>query len=194
MLPYKLQHQQLIEISIEQRPRDRVQFPVVIVRPLCEVHDHELLSSSAVATKATGSRSPNGWSCKKRPRLRAFGYTQATFAPHNIERHEASQPTFFWSRWFRKKSLRYSSSRNASVPPALVVESAPAIFPADRQLCKSPPFKNRCRKPASKLSPAPTASTMSACSARLAKRSLPRRATAPSAPSFTTTVGAIEAS
>src|ERR1700691_751546 len=53
-LPDKLQHQQLIEISVEQRAGDRVEFPVVIVRPLREVHDHALISSYAVATKANG--------------------------------------------------------------------------------------------------------------------------------------------
>src|SRR5882757_5099666 len=52
MLPDELQHQQLVEIGIEQRPGDRVQFPVVIVRPLREVHDHAQISSYAFATKA----------------------------------------------------------------------------------------------------------------------------------------------
>jgi len=33
MLPDKLQHQQLVEISVEQRSCDRVEFPVVVVRP-----------------------------------------------------------------------------------------------------------------------------------------------------------------
>ena len=45
MLPDKLQHQQLVEIGVEQRSRDRVQFPVVVMRPLREVHDHQAMSS-----------------------------------------------------------------------------------------------------------------------------------------------------
>src|SRR5580704_25560 len=52
MLPDKLQHQQLVEIGIEQGPGHRVQFPVVIVGAFREVHDHSLISSYAVATKA----------------------------------------------------------------------------------------------------------------------------------------------
>src|SRR5271154_1961491 len=54
MLPDKLQHQQLVEISVEQGPGDRVEFPVVVVRPLGEIHDHAELSSYALATKANG--------------------------------------------------------------------------------------------------------------------------------------------
>src|SRR5258706_2168854 len=52
MFPDKLQHQQLVKIGVEQRPGDRVEFPVVIVRPLREVHDHALISSYAFAAKA----------------------------------------------------------------------------------------------------------------------------------------------
>jgi hypothetical protein len=40
MFPDELQHQQLVEIGIKQGSNDRVQFPVVVVRPLREVHDH----------------------------------------------------------------------------------------------------------------------------------------------------------
>jgi hypothetical protein len=40
MLPDKLQHQQLVEISIEQGPGNRVEFPVVVVGSLGKVHDH----------------------------------------------------------------------------------------------------------------------------------------------------------
>src|SRR6185295_19854902 len=41
MLPDKLQHQQLVEIGVEQGSRDRVQFPVVVMRPLRKVHNHQ---------------------------------------------------------------------------------------------------------------------------------------------------------
>jgi hypothetical protein len=40
MLPDELQHQQLVKIGIQQGSNHRVQFPVVVVRPLGEVHDH----------------------------------------------------------------------------------------------------------------------------------------------------------
>src|ERR1017187_5594852 len=47
MLPDKLQHQQLVEIGIEQRPGNRVQFPVMVVRPLSEVDNHRRSSLAA---------------------------------------------------------------------------------------------------------------------------------------------------
>ena len=40
MLPDKLQHQQLVEICIQQGPDDRVKFPVVVVRPFSEIDNH----------------------------------------------------------------------------------------------------------------------------------------------------------
>ena len=40
MLPDKLQHQQLVEIGIEQRADDRVEFPVVVMRAFCKIDDH----------------------------------------------------------------------------------------------------------------------------------------------------------
>ena len=40
MLPDELQHQQLVEVGIEQRPDDRVEFPVVVMRAFSEVNDH----------------------------------------------------------------------------------------------------------------------------------------------------------
>src|SRR5580765_171161 len=42
MLPDELQHQQLVEIGIKQGSDDWVQFPVVVVCPLREVHDHRV--------------------------------------------------------------------------------------------------------------------------------------------------------
>ena len=42
VLPDELQHQQLVEIGIEQGSGDRVQFPVVVMRSLGEVDDHRL--------------------------------------------------------------------------------------------------------------------------------------------------------
>ena len=40
VLPDKLQHQELVEIRIQQGSDDWIQFPVVVVRALGEVHDH----------------------------------------------------------------------------------------------------------------------------------------------------------
>jgi hypothetical protein len=42
MLPNKLQHQELVKIGIQQGSHHRVEFPVVVVRPFREVHDHLL--------------------------------------------------------------------------------------------------------------------------------------------------------
>ena len=47
MLPDKLQHQQFVEVRIEQGSRDRVKFPVVVVRPLREVNDHRGMYSGS---------------------------------------------------------------------------------------------------------------------------------------------------
>lgn len=43
MLPDELQHQQFVEICIEQRPRNRVELPIMIVRASGEIDDHKLL-------------------------------------------------------------------------------------------------------------------------------------------------------
>src|ERR1700722_2615714 len=40
VLPDELEHQQFIKISVEQGPCYGIEFPVVVVRPLGEVHDH----------------------------------------------------------------------------------------------------------------------------------------------------------
>ena len=40
VLPDELQHQQFVEIGIQQRPHDGVKLPVVVVGPLREVHIH----------------------------------------------------------------------------------------------------------------------------------------------------------
>src|SRR5580704_2264984 len=40
MLPDKLQHQQLVEVRIEQGPDHRVKLPVVVVRAFCKIDDH----------------------------------------------------------------------------------------------------------------------------------------------------------
>ena len=40
MLPDKLQHQQLVKIRIQQRSRNRIELPVVVVRAPCQVDNH----------------------------------------------------------------------------------------------------------------------------------------------------------
>src|ERR1700686_4655347 len=49
MLPDELQHQELVKIGVEQRPGNRVQLPVVVVRPLGEVNDHRVPSACYLA-------------------------------------------------------------------------------------------------------------------------------------------------
>jgi hypothetical protein len=49
MLPDKLQHQQFVEIRVQQRPDDRIEFPVMVMRAFGEIDDHcEELSSRTV--------------------------------------------------------------------------------------------------------------------------------------------------
>ena len=43
MLPDELEHEELVEVGIEQRARDRIEFPVVVVRAASEVDDHSSL-------------------------------------------------------------------------------------------------------------------------------------------------------
>src|SRR5271165_4522311 len=40
MLPDELEHEQFVEISVEQRPDDGVEFPIVVVCAFGEVDDH----------------------------------------------------------------------------------------------------------------------------------------------------------
>jgi len=40
LFPDELEHQELVEIGIEQGPRDRVQFPVVVVGAAGQVDNH----------------------------------------------------------------------------------------------------------------------------------------------------------
>jgi hypothetical protein len=40
MLPDKLQHQQLVEIRIQQRSRNRIELPVMVMRASSKVNDH----------------------------------------------------------------------------------------------------------------------------------------------------------
>ena len=40
VLPDKLQHQQLIEVSVQQGADHRIQIPIVVMRPLGKINDH----------------------------------------------------------------------------------------------------------------------------------------------------------
>src|SRR4051812_13085473 len=41
MLPDKLQHQQLVEVRVQQRADDRVEFPIMVMGAFGEVDDHQ---------------------------------------------------------------------------------------------------------------------------------------------------------
>ena len=62
MLPDELQHQQLVEIRIQQRTRDGIEFPVMVVRAPGEVDNHNDFNF----TSTTAMRSPHRLD---RPRL-----------------------------------------------------------------------------------------------------------------------------
>ena len=53
ILPDELQHQELVEIRIQQGSDDWIQLPVVVVRPLREVHDHRLTGLIGRPTHST---------------------------------------------------------------------------------------------------------------------------------------------
>ncbi len=59
------------------------------------------------------------------------------------------------------------------MPPGRVVENAPARLPLAKQVGRSAPRTYSCRKPASKLSPAPTVSTATTSCEGLSNRSAP---------------------
>ena len=57
MLPDELKHQQFVEIRIQQGSHHRVEVPVVVVGPLCEVHDHRWISLTIIPPSgSSGSR------------------------------------------------------------------------------------------------------------------------------------------
>jgi len=39
-LPDELEHQEFVKVSVEEGPRDRVQFPIMIVSAPSEINDH----------------------------------------------------------------------------------------------------------------------------------------------------------
>jgi hypothetical protein len=78
MLPDELQHQELVKIGVEQGPRNRVQFPVVIVRTTSEVHDHSQISSPSRLTKSNRDAQQLGalsGRVRKSPRRFALQFT-----------------------------------------------------------------------------------------------------------------------
>ena len=50
MLPDKLQHQQLVEIGIEQGARNRVQLPVMVMRAPRQIDDHDEITLIQIKT------------------------------------------------------------------------------------------------------------------------------------------------
>jgi hypothetical protein len=47
VLPDELEHEQLVEVGIEQRADDGIELPVVVVGSLCEVDLHEEIVKAA---------------------------------------------------------------------------------------------------------------------------------------------------
>jgi hypothetical protein len=56
LLPNELEHQQLVKIGIEQRPCNRVQFPVMVMRSPREVDDHN--ATTLPHSERSSGRSP----------------------------------------------------------------------------------------------------------------------------------------
>src|SRR5438105_6299505 len=83
-----------------------------------------------------------------------------------------------------RNAVRCEVSRNASVPPCRVVDSAPVRLPKRRQASSDAPRMYWWRKPASKLSPAPIESTACVGKGEDTTSASPRFATAPFSPRF----------
>jgi hypothetical protein len=63
MLPNELEHQELVKIGVEQRPRNRVQLPVVVMGASREVDDHDVITlPHSERSSETGPMAPVGWS------------------------------------------------------------------------------------------------------------------------------------
>ena len=45
VLPDELEHEQLVEVGVEQGARDRIEFPVVVMRAASNVDDHNPYST-----------------------------------------------------------------------------------------------------------------------------------------------------
>jgi hypothetical protein len=60
LLPDELEHQELVKIGVQQRPRNRVQFPIVVMSAPGEVDDHDvtiLLTGNVLQKQARSHRS-----------------------------------------------------------------------------------------------------------------------------------------
>src|SRR5579862_1616241 len=57
VLPDELKHQQFVEIRVQQRPYDRIQFPVMVMRAFREVDDHGRRKNLTDSLEDKGSES-----------------------------------------------------------------------------------------------------------------------------------------
>src|SRR6202030_2840565 len=63
LLPDELEHQELVKIGVEQRPRNRVQLPVVVMGASREVDDHDVITlPHSERSSETGPIAPVGCS------------------------------------------------------------------------------------------------------------------------------------
>src|SRR6185437_16112904 len=56
IFPDELEHQKLVEVGIEQRTRDGIEFPVMVMCAPCQVDDHD------ASTVKEGAAAPEEWS------------------------------------------------------------------------------------------------------------------------------------
>jgi hypothetical protein len=54
VLPDELEHEELVEIGVEQRSRDRIEPPVVVVRSPGKINNHDAFTLSDDAATASG--------------------------------------------------------------------------------------------------------------------------------------------
>ncbi len=47
VLPDELEHEQLVKVGIEERARDGIEFPIMVVRAPGEVNDHDFYCKAA---------------------------------------------------------------------------------------------------------------------------------------------------
>jgi hypothetical protein len=68
MLPDELEHQELVKIGVEQRPRNRVQLPIVVMGASREVDDHDVTTlPHSKRSSETGSIAPISWMVHVQP-------------------------------------------------------------------------------------------------------------------------------
>ena len=56
MLPDELEHEELVEVGVEQRPSDGIELPIVVVRAPGEIDNHGLINVKEVTDRLKGKR------------------------------------------------------------------------------------------------------------------------------------------